>query len=124
MTIILDNYILPKTGHVELNLSFDIGISAEEAQRKVRWWLRDNVSMLADSDPPTLIVDDRPVWRVPVHIGFPNAGKFDNIGFVAVDVTTGEMLDLESTKSAIRNHLEKEVKPNMPPYQPKAPVSD
>jgi hypothetical protein len=42
MTIILDNYTLPKTGHVELNLSFDIVISAEEAQKKVRWWLRDH----------------------------------------------------------------------------------
>jgi len=46
MTIILDNYTLPKTGHVELNLSFDIVISAEEAQKKVRWWLRDHVGML------------------------------------------------------------------------------
>jgi hypothetical protein len=67
MTIILDNYTLPKTGHVELNLSFDIVISAEDAQKKVRWWLRDHLGMLLDADTPTLAIGEKTLWRVPIN---------------------------------------------------------
>lgn len=110
MTIILDNYTLPKTGHVELNLSFDIVISAEAAKRQVNKWLMEEVSTQLGADTPTLIVGRRTVWRVPAHISFPHAGRFDNVGFVEVDAATGELLELDNAKKAIINYLEKEVK--------------
>ncbi len=47
MTIIIEPYTVPEKGKVELDVkrSFEINVSAAEARQKVRWWLRDEVSM-------------------------------------------------------------------------------
>ena len=72
MTILLDPYIVPEKGKVELKIdrSFEIKVTAEEARHKVRWWLRDEVSMLIDADPPTLVIGEEVVWRVPAWVAF------------------------------------------------------
>jgi hypothetical protein len=114
MTIILANQTVPEKGHLEFTVSVDIAITAQEAHYKVRWWLRENISMLVDADPPTLVIGTQTMWRVPAYIAFPSAGKFSDIGFVQVDATTGELLNLEDAKQAILDYLEKEVKPKMP----------
>jgi len=44
MTIILDNYLIPEKGKVELNASFEIKVTSEEARRKVNRWLLEFVS--------------------------------------------------------------------------------
>lgn len=115
--IILEDATLTQKGHHEINLSFELTITAKEAHYKVRWWLRDNISMLVDADPPHFVVGERCLWRVPAYIAFPNAGKFSNIGVVDVDAATGEMMDLENVKQAIVDYLEKEVKPHIPPFK-------
>ncbi len=119
MTIILDNYTLPEKGKLELNIqaSVEIVITAKEAHYKVRWWLRDNISMFADADPPIFVVGERYVWRVPVYIAFASSPKYSNIGVVNVDAGTGEMLDLENAKQAIIEHIEKKIVPYLPPFK-------
>ncbi|MEK7808242.1 MAG: hypothetical protein AAB571_04155 [Chloroflexota bacterium] len=119
MTIILDNYTLPKTGHVELNLSFDIVISAEEAQKKVRWWLRDHVGMLLDADTPILMIGEKTLWRVPIYISFSHTGRFCDLGSANVDASTGEIVDPEGVKKTLEDYYEKEVKDRVPPYKPR-----
>ena len=56
---------------MKVDRSFEINVTAEEARRHVREWLREEVSLLIDAEPPTLVVGDQVVWRVPAWISFP-----------------------------------------------------
>lgn len=125
MTIIIDFYTIPEKGKVELNVqrSFEIKITAEEARYQVRWWLRDEVSMLIDADPPMLVVGEQVVWRVPAVFSAPGAGRVGVVGAVEVDVTTGEMNITPECKAAIEYQAEALAK-RLPPYQPKGQVPD
>lgn len=122
MNILLNAYALPEKGKVELKIdrSFEIKVTAEEARRKVNRWLLNEVSYLIAADPPTLVVAERVVWRVPAWIGFPHTGRAGVVGAVDVDVETGEMNNLAEHKLEIKQNLEK-LKPNLPPYKPRSP---
>ncbi len=125
MTILFDPYIVPKKGKVELKIdrSFEIKVTAEEAQHKVRWWLRDEVSMLIDADPPTLVIGEQIVWRVTAWISFPHTGRAGMVGAVDVDVKTGVMNNTPQRKAKIERQAE-EVAARQPPYQPKGQVPE
>jgi hypothetical protein len=113
MTIILDNYTLPEKGPVTVAVSFEIKVTAEEARHIVNRWLLNEVSYLLGADPPTLVVGEQVVWRVPAWIGFPSTGRVGVIGTVDVDVKTGELLNPLERKAAIERYLEEEVKPQL-----------
>jgi hypothetical protein len=123
MPIIIDPYTIPEKGKVELDVkrSFEIKVSAEEARRKIRWWLRDEVSMLIDAEPPTLVVGEQVVWRVPAVLSAPGTGRVGVVGVVEVDVATGEMNVIPELKAAIEAQAEALAK-RLSPYQPKDPV--
>lgn len=125
MTIIIDPYTIPEKGQVELNVqrSFEIKITAEEARRQVNRWLHDNVTMLIGAESPTLVISDEVVWRVPAVFGVPDLGRVGVVGTVDVDVTSGAMAlpldlapELERQAEALAERL--------PPYQPKGPVPE
>ena len=67
MTIIIDLFTISEKGKVELNLrrSFEIKVTVEEARRKVMWWLRNEANMLINADPPTHVLSEQVMWRVP-----------------------------------------------------------
>ena len=110
---------------VELKVerSFEIKITAEEAQRQVNRWLLNEVSYLIGADPPTLVVGERAVWRVPAWIGFPHTGRAGVVGVVDVDVTTGAMNNTSEYKAEIERRAE-ELAARQPPYQPKGEVPE
>lgn len=115
MSIILDNYRVPQQGHVDLNinLSFEIKITAEEARHKVQRWLSENISHLLGAEQPSLAVGDQAIWRVPAWIGFPSLGRVGVVGTVEVDVETGELKNLSECRQEIERHLE-ELRPHLP----------
>jgi len=119
MTIILDSYTIPEKGVVEINLnrSFEIKITAEEARRQVNRWLLNEVSYLMSADAPTLVIGEHVVWRVPAWITFPDVGRAGVVGLVEVDVTTGLMNNTPECKAEIERCAEK-VAAHLPPYQP------
>jgi hypothetical protein len=125
MTIVLDHYTIPEKGEIELKIdrSFEIKVTAEEARHKVKWWLRDEISMLIDVDLPTLVVGEQVVWRVPAWIGFPHTGRAGVVGAVDVDVNTGTMNNTPERKAEIERQAE-EVVARQPSYQPKGPVPE
>jgi hypothetical protein len=99
--LILKSYDIPEKGKkVEFNVNFslDINVTAKEAKLQAGLWLHQNVSHLITTDPPTLVIDERVVWRVPAWIGFPHTGRVDVVGTIDVDVETGEMGNLEEKK--------------------------
>jgi hypothetical protein len=105
---------------INVNLSFEIKVTAEEARRKVDTWLLNEVSYIIGADRPRLIVGEGVRWRVPAWISFPNAGRFE-VGTVDVDVETGEMIDLSGSKAEIERCAQ-ETASRLPPSIPKGQV--
>jgi len=125
LAIVLDPYIIPEKGKVELkvNRSFEIKVTAEEARRQINRWLMNEVSLLISADPPTLVVGDQVVWRAPAWISFPHTGRAGMVGAVEVDVSTGAMNNTPELKAEIEHQAEKMAK-RQPPYRPKDRVSE
>lgn len=121
MTIVLDNYAIPEKGQVDVSLSFEIKVTALEAQRKVSRWLHENVSMLVSGDTPALVVGEQVVWRVTAYLSFPDVGRAGDVGTIDVDVITGRMNNTPERKAEIERCAE-EVALRQPPYRPKGPV--
>ena len=122
MEFIIENYALPESGQVEIKIdrAFEIKVTAAQAQRKVDRWLLEFVSVIMGADPPTLVVGERAVWRVPAHISFPNVGHAGVVGTVEVDVETGDMLDNTEEKAEQFHKCGADIESGLPPYQPHA----
>ena len=120
MTIVLDSYIIPEKGMVELKVdrAFEIKVTAEEARRRVNRWLHDEVSMLMRALSPSLVVGEQIVWRVPASLGMPHLGQVGTVGTVDVDVTTGEMTNTSECKAELER-CAKALANRLPPYQPR-----
>lgn len=119
MTVVIENYVAPEKGQVDINIqrSFEIKITAEEARRKVNRWLIEFVSIQMGADEPTLVLAERAVWRVPAHISFPQVGHAGIVGTVEVDVETGEMNDPED-KIVEMKRRGQEIARRLPPFKP------
>jgi hypothetical protein len=101
----------------------NIQVTAEEARRKVDQWLLDEVSLMIGAEPPSLIVGERAVWRVPAWIGFPRHGRVGVVGTVDVDVETGVMYASAEVKAGIERRAA-ELASHLPAYQPRATPPD
>ncbi|MEK7785243.1 MAG: hypothetical protein AAB658_07455, partial [Chloroflexota bacterium] len=104
MTIIIDNYAVPEKGTLEINIniSVEIKVTAEQAQRRVNRWLMESVSIQIGAYLPTLIVDGkRVVWRVPAYASFPHVGHAGVVGYIDVDVRNGEMNNTPEVQAEI-----------------------
>ena len=100
MTIVLDNYVIPEHGRLDIRATVDLVVSAQEARRLVDRWLLESVSVLIGADMPTLIIGRQVVWRVPVWMGLAGGGR-TQLGAIDVDVTSGALLDARRRVSAI-----------------------
>lgn len=124
MALILDPYTVPEKGRLNLkiNRSFDIKVTAEEARRQVDRWLLNEVSYLMHGLPPTLVLGERAVWRVPASLGFPDLGQAREIGTIEVDAETGAMNNTPQCKAELERYAE-EIAARLPPYRPREKVS-
>lgn len=112
MTIILEHYPLPSSGHLHLNVTIDanINVTAEEAQKAVSRYLLNEISYLMWAEKPSLVVRQRSAWRVPVFIGLVGVGRVGPLGTIDVDVETGEIQSItpqlvEEMKQRVQNYL-------------------
>lgn len=121
LTLLLDEYTLPKSGVVDLQLNrtFEINVTAEQARRQVKGWLLDQVSYMMTAKLPILVIGARVVWRVPVILTATHVGHVGVVGEVDVDVETGALCDVPVCKAAILAQASK-LAATIPPYQPPA----
>lgn len=118
MAILLENYPLSSArGHLEFLVTLDVSVTAEEAKRKVDFWLHDEVSMQLNAEWPTLVVGDKTVWHVPAHFSLPRYGALGVVGTVVVDSLTGEIVAPEACRAAIVQYLNEKIKPILPFYK-------
>ncbi|MCB0110492.1 MAG: hypothetical protein KDE53_31440 [Caldilineaceae bacterium] len=116
IAILVDDQLVKHTGPVEItvNRKFQLNITAESAQRLVHNWLIDHVSSNIGSEPPTLVLETRPVWRVPAALSLPRYGRVGTVGYLEVDVESGEIRNLVESKAAIEATAEQLVQ-QLPP---------
>lgn len=118
MTIILDDYVIPKQGVFEIHTVVQISVSAEQAQRLARRFLMNEVSHLLVADAPDLVIGTQTCWRVPVWIGFPGGGRH-NVGVIEVDVQTGAFVDQAAHVAEISARAAV-ITESLPPFTPRA----
>ena len=125
MAIIIDPFTIPEKGQVKLDVqrSFEIKVTAEEARRQVNRWLHDHVTMLIGAELPTLVVGEQVVWRVPAVFRVPDLGRVGVVGTIDVEVSSGVMSIPTDLGPELEGKAE-ELAQRLPPYQPKGPVPD
>jgi len=108
IAILVDENLLAKKGLVELtvNRTFQINMTADEARRHVHSWLIDEISSNIGAEIPTLVLANRPVWRVPAWLSFPHYGRVGAVGSVDVDVETGKIYKTAQCKAEIERTAE------------------
>ena len=84
----------PETGLFALDIqrTIEIVISSAEAQKRVTRYVLLHLSSQMHGGTAVLVAAERGVWRVPVHLTFPTHGDVGSVGFIDVDVQTGELL--------------------------------
>ena len=76
---------------ITVSVSASIEVDAVTAQRKVTAWLVSEVGNLLTGDAPSLVIEQRAVWRVPVLLTSPSRGVLGQVGSVDVDAVTGNL---------------------------------
>ncbi len=124
MMVILDQVELPETGvvRIQVDQTADIRISAEAARKRVRRWLREDVSLMMSANTPTLTLTERIVWRVSVTLSKTHLGTVGQIGTVDVDVLSGEIVDISESKKSALTTAAQAVSSTLPIYQPRQSV--
>jgi len=92
--------------HLELTISTTLGISAQEAQRKVRRYFGDHVNMFITPRPPLLVMldDHTSHWRFPLVFSLGRQGRLGQVGEVDVDAHSGELLVSETLVQEINTN--------------------
>jgi hypothetical protein len=108
MAIILNNYAIPEKGpvNIDFQLSFEIKCTAVQAKRIVTDWLLNEISYLVGADLPTLVLQERPAWRVPIWLMLPGTKHKEIIGAVDVDVETGQIIDPANSKAQLEQYFQ------------------
>jgi hypothetical protein len=85
---------LPASKRLDITVSVSATIEVDHvtAQRKATAWLVSEVGNLLMGDTPSLVIDQRTVWRVPVLLTSPTRGIVGQVGTVDVDAVTSELL--------------------------------
>jgi hypothetical protein len=100
--------LLPTVGQlsVNINVSASINVTAFSARQKVTGFVADEISTHMHGGEPTLVMDKRIYWRVPVILSLPPKGDIGKVGEIDVDVETGQLSLSPTLISDIESHAE------------------
>ena len=113
--VILPYQELPsdKPLHIKANVDVEIGVSPIVARRRANGYLSKEVAMMIVAGEPTLLLQSRPVWRIPALLHLSGLGDVANVGSVDVDAATSEVsaltehqiLEMQNRANAIAQRL-------------------
>jgi hypothetical protein len=89
----------PQKGVVQIEpptASLHVAVSPDAARRKVNSYLATYVSMSLLAGKPALVLDDSPIWRIPMEMQLDNNGHVATFGTVDVDAQTRKIVPLTS----------------------------
>jgi hypothetical protein len=106
MTIEVEQLTPPVGGklQIEIRLSATVNITGFSARQKVSGYVADELSTQMHGGTPKLVVGERIVWRVPVILSLPPSGDLGEVGYIDVDVETGELLTTGESLREIKQH--------------------
>lgn len=87
----------PQQGVLQLKsplTSLEIAVSPDSARRKVNGYLALHVSMSLLAGKPVLLMNQPPVWQVPLEMKVEDSGPIATFGTVEVDAQTRELVPL------------------------------
>lgn len=93
----------PQSGSLKVRLpalSVEITVPPEVAIRRANAYLGLEVGVLIAAEAPTLLVSERPVWRLTAALHMPHTGRIGEVGFIDVDAQTGETVSLSEEQIA------------------------
>lgn len=111
MSVTLES--IPKTGHlvVDIKVSADVNVSAFTARQKVNNFVLGEISYMMHAGEPTLVLGERIYWRVPIILSLTSRGDVGEVGYLDVDVETGQIqispqqiAEIESRAATIASH--------------------
>ena len=85
---------IPKIGRMEIEIKVTANVNNlayAAARQKVNGFILSDISYMMHAGKPTLIVDERICWRVPVILSLTSQGDIGEVGAIDVDVETGQM---------------------------------
>lgn len=118
MTVIIEQYAVDQVGIVEIHQTVQIGISANQARRKVSHWLLREVTMMLSALESTLLVGKQTLWRVPVSFTASDVGMVGIAGYVMVDAQNGDFDRSPDAVELLLNSTRTLSQP-LPPFQVK-----
>jgi hypothetical protein len=106
---------------LQVNQQIEVNVTADEAQRKVSVFVLKEIGNLLHGAAPTLVLrqaqdalrqaedavaGERIVWRVPVHLTRPSYGDLGQVGYIDVDVTSGDLIFTPETVPSIERNAQ------------------
>jgi len=85
-----------------MDISFRVAITPLVARQNANVYLLMNVGNMLSAGEPVLSLSAQPHWKVPVYCAFPEFGRREKIGELAVDVNSGAILLEQSFPSSPR----------------------
>lgn len=105
--IIIETEKLPERGplNIRLDVSITIHTIGEEARRKASVFAGNEIADLLSGEVPDLVLQKNGAyWRVPVALSTRSLGRIGLVGFIDVDVETGDLqLSEQSTRRIAEN---------------------
>ncbi len=91
---------------LEVKFSATLGITAEQAKRKLTRFLMDEVSLLISPEIPLLVVTGQEAifWRFPIVFSMGSRGRLGQVGEIDVDARSGELLLNDDMIEDIKTH--------------------
>lgn len=79
--------------HIDLHLTLTLGITAQQAKRKLSRFLMDEVSLFLGPEAPLLVLSDTSsaFWRFPIEFSMARRGRIGQVGMIDVNAQTGEL---------------------------------
>ena len=95
----------PLPEQAEINLRIEVksrfNITSLVACQNVNLFLLFNLGNLVTAGEPILLIGEKLRWRVPVIYSLPGKGQLGQVGELAVNVETGEIIMEESQPSSL-----------------------
>jgi hypothetical protein len=107
---------IPQVGHLEVDIKVraEVNVSAFAARQKVNAFVLSEISYLMHADVPTLVFAERIYWRVPILLSLPTQGVVGSVGYLDVDIETGQIQCSPTELSEIEARAEAVVKRTAP----------
>jgi hypothetical protein len=86
--------LLPAEAEVRYRMEvvFHLTVTPFVARQNANVYLLMNVGNLLSAGEPGLVLGETPYWQVPIFCAFPEFGRREQIGVLAVDVNSGAIL--------------------------------